>query len=215
MKYLFTLHFFIFLLTINLSCAAGQTKIQGKIINGRYQAPNELYSFNIPKVLQGAPIQEDNSSDLFMISMQDDFGHLLRIETITFMTDDDRKGKETNILTDIFNAVIQIIRKQFPSTTILEEKLDNIDNIGPVCMAFIEIPEGSTLIDQKNKKRADSRRAYLISFCDNYLVIMSTQESPLVSLVKRYDQAQRMDDHNTLYDQLIQTRLSYRMIKNL
>ena len=194
-------------------------KIEGKIINNRYENSEELFSFDIPKIPVGMQIIESSPSPkLHHVQIQDEWGGVVRVEVSIFSQDE--MSKLLELCPDIkelsHRLAIDPILNQFPKTKILEEKYEDIKGVDTSYFAFIEVPGGSTV--KENGNRLDSRRAYYISFESNYLVCLSMQESMIESEGRKFCGQygkdcgpQIISEKESLYNKLIQLRHSFRI----
>lgn len=212
---------FLFLACISSSLLISSCTTPVRIIDGRYHDPQGTYSFALPKMGSTQKIEEHKiNQDADGISFQNDFGDLVRFEIAKFSHDEllslsNELGGVENVLAAMFkDAVLLPISKQIPNTKVLDVNSEDIDGIGAVYFAMIDIPGGSTLEDAISHQRLDSRRGYLLSFCENYLVAISTQESPMIATLEKYG-GMRMDRTKKIHDQLVEMRLSYKITNGI
>lgn len=150
----------------------------------RYTHPSNEFSIARPKGFISPVCYESENEVSKALVLQDDFGHLLRVEslnvsdelalTLSLQCD---KAKRAELLENIFSySILPIWQKVCPLSAIKVERVVSIgDDQG--YFAILYAPEGSTLIDTMGRKRADAWRAYLIAFHRDHLVVISTQES--------------------------------------
>jgi len=189
-----------------------------RVIDGRYYHPSGSYSFEAPSHMYGQKMEEiqiDQTRSL--VSFHDDFGNLLRFEVAKFPDEfavssltlaDQEKALET-----VFeNSVLAAIKQQIPTTKVLNKDVANIEGIGATYFAVVYVPNGSTLIDCSTGQREDSRRGYLLSFCENYLFVISNQESGLTEFAAKHSDV-KVDRTEKLREELVKARLSCKITK--
>lgn len=162
-------------------------KTTGKIKNGRYYSPNDIFSFKAPRLASPGAIIEDNLKKNFgktdpvnsagTISFTDDFGNFLRVDVFGIPEDpmirllDDR-----SLLSGIREFMMTIYRELSSDTELThQEYFDFRDGRADYFIAHIK--RGSTFTI--NGSRADVSRAS-ISFIDgDYVYVFSTQYSDM------------------------------------
>lgn len=205
-----------------LACLSACVVISGcasptRIIDGRYYDPSGSYSFATPVAMYDKSMTEkklDQNRDF--VSFQDPFGHLVRFEITKFPHDEilaisDKPEELEKLLELIFkDCVLAAISQQYPNVKISQQNIENIEGIGTAYFAIINIPNGSTLIDLNHNQRLDSKRGYLLSFCENHLVVISNQESSLAEFAEQHCDV-KVDRVKKMYDELVNSRLSYKI----
>lgn len=220
----FKMKLFITIATICLlisGCSGFRAK-KNEIIDNYYYNYRGSYCFKMPEMQSGMQIEQYYMSERTFngVIIRDDFGNLVRIEDDAFPEEDSDllakyilENSCQEVLTSIFqNCVFMAILKQFPSTQVLEEKFVDINGIGQAYFAIIDIPGGSNMQNANTGQKADSRRVYMISFCENHLVVLSMQESLLVQEWRKRNAIDSIEINQELYDKLIDLRKSYKII---
>jgi len=100
------------------------------------------------------------------------------------------------VLRTIFLGMVMPPIEQAFEVQYIKEQVEQIDDVGQVYLALVNIPGASTLMDAATGKRGDSKRAYLVSLEDNQILVLSTQESPR--------------GNQDLFNKLIELRKSYK-----
>lgn len=81
----------------------------------------------------------------------------------------------------VLESMYKCIKKPFPDTKLSHEEFVDFEDGHKGYFLIFEIPGAGTLVNLETGKRVDSNRALLAFFCNNQLVIMSTQLSPLAT----------------------------------
>lgn len=190
--------------------------------DGYYYNYKNSYKFKVPDNLYKPKIYEDYlpERNFSLVIIQDDFGNLARIEDEIFtdeimdlLTGVETANKYSEFFETIFiNCIFQPISEQISSIKVLEKKYVDLDGVGPAYFAALYLPEGATLQDSETGIRCDSERAFMISLCENHLVVFSTQ-TVIIKELRRFN----MEDNSNLkkmYERLVELRKSYRIIKD-
>lgn len=181
--------------------------LQGTISQGTYSHPEDLFHFTIPKITGELIVKDQFPEDNYsLVSISDDCGVFVMVEVIDLQIEkkdgakilqSDEIEKSYKLLFD--NCILRPIQQVFPKTQILEESYRELDQIGKVYLATINI-KGFT-VNKDNGERTDSKFAYVVSICENLFVIESMQESVNEELPPENNQA--------LYDTLIELRKTF------
>lgn len=186
-------------------------QILGRVSNGIYY--DSTNTFCVPVLKNAIPqlqITEmpNSPQNVSAVLFSSDFGQLERTEVLK-----DAKANLEEIAPGVdhtccyFEHIYDTTLLAFPGTKVMEKRYVQIDNIVTCCCGILFIPEGSTLCNAITNKRLDSTRAYVISYADENLVIISVQEIPDFRLITGMDDDEAND---RLINQALEVRKGYR-----
>lgn len=181
------------------------------------------YSFGIPSSIINPHIKTKKIADIWeWIEIKDDEGNLISVDTVALTSDVKaqmlKRVNEKEFLAKMYQeSFIDPLKEPFPELRILIQESICIEGIGPACFGIAELPNGGTIRDEKNNYIAsyDTRRGFLISFCENHIVAIYLDISAFTMLAI-YDstgssqQTAIIFDH-MLYENLVNARLSYKV----
>jgi hypothetical protein len=188
------------------------TLTQDVIRQGYYYDVDNAYKIKVPNYLHRAHFNHTYMAEGFhsAVTMDTDFGLMCRIEDVILPEDIDCNNITCEHLEGLFyECVFMPICNKYPSTQILEQKYTEIEGIGVAYFGTLYIPEGGNLLEVQTGKRCDAKMTYMISFCENHLVVLS-QQSPSNHL---FGYASNRDNYPKYYQELIDLRRSYQIIK--
>lgn len=187
------IYFVIFLGLVLSSCGYNaepdqiitQTGIEGNIQSSRQYSSDRTYSFELKVSPFNPKTQEICEEMCRAVMVTDDTGWLRGVVTITCPADI-RALTEVNsevafdyLDTVCKNALFESIMKSCPEMTVKYEENLILDSIGPTKFLILSIPSGSYLKDAVTGKHCDCNRAYLISFYENNIVIINSEETKI------------------------------------
>lgn len=191
-------------------------ELQGKIIDGCYHDPQDCFSFKIPSMIQGMKIEEDFSDDrVKTVIILDEFGNLVKVDVLihsmeetVFINSLPERGIRAYLQYIFRTCVLDHLTQQLAEIKQLDEKFIELDDAGKGYLAIIEIPQGSNVRAEKTGRYLDTRRAYLLSLCEDQLVLISAQGSILQDIFKVIG-IEIPNNDEELYNKLIEIRKSF------
>lgn len=198
--------------------------VQGKISKDIYYHPRGIYSFKIPKLLSNVKIEEGFLDNKSMVAISDDFGNLVRVDTITHTEEEmvvfsalRNQLSFEDALKYVFNdCVFEVIAQQFQGTCFGEEQFLTIGGVGRVYCSIVKIPKGSNVINADTGEHCDSKRAFMLFFNKNQLVVLSAQESLLAQNAREFSKrtgGEPKENNQCLYDTLVELAKSYKNLE--
>lgn len=186
-------------------------RIMGRVSNGMYY--DSTNTFCVPVLKNASPqlqITEmpNSAQNVSAVLFSSDFGQLERTEVLKEAKANlEEMAPGVDHTSCFFEHIYDTTLLAFPGTKVMEKRYVEIDNIGTCCCGILFIPEGSTLCDAITNKRLDSTRAYVISYADENLVIISVQEIRNFRLISAMNDDEAND---RLINQALEVRKGYR-----
>lgn len=159
---------------------------EGKIVKGRYYAPDNLFSIATPPLFQGNVDEDFGGKNLRTVIFRDDFGRLQRVEMTCLMPEiweflSLNPSQYRALVEGFYRDLLEpgILSSFSGAKTLLAEPYESAGING--FFAVIKVPQGSHLQNVQTGLRADSIRSYFIFTASNQLVAVSWQDtlSPL------------------------------------
>lgn len=193
-------------------------KLCGKIIDGYYHDPKGIFSFKIPKAEYSRTLEEYFVPDetAWSIRVTDHYGNHF---TFDVASNDSEKLRLANIRPEteckatykmFFDvAAVGSFKKLFPSQKVLEERFIKLNRNSYAQSAILYLPCGSTVFNSKTNTQFDARRAILLSFTGNFIVMTHVQE-PIAKLHALENNPELLSQYNDeLFDQLIELHSTF------
>jgi hypothetical protein len=197
--------------SLNLPPPRTADRIMGRVSNGMYYDATNTFCVPVLKnaipqlMIEEFPNSAENASAVLFCT---DFGQLERTEVLkNAKANLEKIAPGVDHTSCFFEHIYDTTLLAFPGTKVMEKRYVQIDNIGTCCCGILFIPGGSTLCDTITKKRLDSTRAYVISYADENLVIISVQEIRDFRLISGMSDDEAND---RLINQALEVRKGYR-----
>lgn len=200
-------------LFLTLLCSACQPRLKdGRYYTDVFSVPDPGFAYNM-KIddLQLAP-------GCYALRFQNDAGDLLRYEVVDLSAFKDDlsaipKLKLAEVFYELFYQRVYLPTKErAPGTRILKEEMKEIDGIGVALFLILYIPEGATFVDCVSGKPADSIRGYLLSLCEDTLVVISSQVSGFEQQQFNFTGPDIEVNADRLLEEVTKARLGYQRI---
>lgn len=171
----------VFKILIPLLFVSGCATTKGRISGGNYHAPLSNFVMPLPKGV-GLRIQDNYDKDGGMVSFHDDFGNnqgvtYLRLPANADSVHADPTKRDAAYRGFVHDYAMPSLFRPVSSQSkvVAEEFL----GAGPerAYFAVVVIPEGSTLMDLKTKKRLDSFRGVLVFDEKGFMYMLSSEMS--------------------------------------
>ncbi len=201
-----------------ISCI--RTSKVGYIKDGTYYTDD--FSVTVPDMTNNMEVTAVRPQrEFYILSFLNDSGDLLRYEVVIWNKPLEERWKTVPGHSRVsfyraffFNAVLHPIVKDFPNITIISEKIETIDAIGNAYFAFIEIPEGATYSNADTGQICNSLRGYLLSFCDDALVVISAQVPLFYESFHGKGSGSSEESQKMILDKLIKARHKFLRMKS-
>lgn len=192
-------------------------KTQGKIAGGRYYGFGDVFSFEVPAVLEHGQIEDYYASPTMGgAAFFNDYGFFLKVEIdelipeVVSLISKHPQIKE-EILDALFNDVILVQMKHVvPMLKQLDVKGVRLANGEPGLFIVINYPEMSSVVDSNTGKKFDSKRGYLLFFAEDK-VLMSFSLQDTLSFIPSVAEAANARLSERLLNHLIRYQSTFRM----
>lgn len=182
---------FILLALLMCSCAASPQRIANNrpAVSNRYYDPTGTFSVSAAQNLSSTRVVEHSDENYKSASFISDFGSFTGVQVVR-CPEGIRPIIETNseaafkYLDAVYKlGVIDPLTQKNPGTIAKHEENLILDQIGPAKFVILSIPGGSSIASAETGRKLDSTQSYLLSFCEDYVVIITHQNSPVFSQI--------------------------------
>ena len=193
-------------------------KLNGEILDGYYHAPQGVFSFKIPEVKYRKNINEviDADKNIWSIQTYDFYGNHYVVDIAK--TESKELGStntypenecQENYKKFFHSSIVTFLQKSSQDVKVVEECFVKLNDSENAYFAIFYLPCGSTAVNTVTKERFDARRAILLSFVDDLIVLIHVQESVSKLYAIQCDPELTTQYNEDLYKQAIQLRNSF------
>lgn len=179
-----------------------------KVLNGRYYDPTSTFSIDTVSSPFNLKIHEFSKEFYKGVSFTDDLGIQVNVEVVIIPEDclsillEKNADEKMELFDAFFRQGFSELVERYPEAFVKHEENLFLEDISPAKYFIFSIPGGSHLIDLNTMNRPDCTRGYLISVCDNHIIINTHQKSVFAE--------GRSSNFDDIKNHLIKMRLSYR-----